>query len=154
MDRFGKRGLTLLLALSLLLGLLAGCGKKDNAQQLSANVYVPKYLDIGLDVDYIQRGCTDGESIYLIGQKDTTRERQDSASGEKYVYTESRYDIYRVSLDGETAERLPNYIGPSVPEGKEGNAYIEDIQTGADGTIWVREITYVWGDIIDRKSVV
>ena len=149
MDRFGKRGLTLLLALSLLLGLLAGCGKKDNAQQLSANVYVPKYLDIGLDVDYIQRGCTDGESIYLIGQKDTTRERQDSASGEKYVYTESRYDIYRVSLDSETAERLPNYIGPSVPEGKEGNAYIEDIQTGADGTIWVREITYVWGDIID-----
>lgn len=44
MKRLKKRTICLLLAAVMLLSLLAGCGKKDNTQQLSATVYVPKYI--------------------------------------------------------------------------------------------------------------
>ena len=68
MDRMKKRTLCLLLAACMLLGLLAGCGKKNNAQQLSATVYVPQYLDLNLDLEYVRGGCCDGENLYVIGQ--------------------------------------------------------------------------------------
>ena len=49
MVRMKRRGLAALLALCVALGLLAGCGGKDNdAQQLSATVYVPLYVDLGI----------------------------------------------------------------------------------------------------------
>ena len=69
MKRLKKRTICLLLAAVMLLSLLAGCGKKDNTQQLSATVYVPKYIDLKLDLDYISGGCSDGENLYLIGER-------------------------------------------------------------------------------------
>ncbi|MBD5150921.1 MAG: hypothetical protein HDT16_00090 [Oscillibacter sp.] len=145
MDRSGKRKLALLLAVSLLLGLLAGCGKKDNGQQLSANVYVPKYMGLNIDADYVRSGCISGDTIYLVGQNYEEMEKTDPETGESYYDSRESYDIYRIDPEGSTAEKLPNYVGPSVPEGKEGYAYVDDIQSGADGTIWVRETTYIWG---------
>lgn len=150
MNLSGKRIFALLLAVSLLLGLLAGCGKKDNAQQLSANVYVPKYLDVDLDVNYVRNGCSDGENIYLIGEKEQQMEREDPATGDKYLYSNYTYDIYRIALDSGAAEKLSGYVGPTVPEGKDGNANIEDIQIASDGTLWVRESIYIWGDMDEK----
>ena len=70
MKRIGKRLPALLLAVCLPLGLLAGCGKKEGTQQLSANVYVPKYLDLGVDVDSISDVCSDGVNLYFIGRQE------------------------------------------------------------------------------------
>ncbi len=140
------RSLALLLAASLLPGLLAGCGKKDDTRQLSANVYVPQYLDVALDVDYVRDGCSDGENIYLIGQKETETVREDPETGEKYSEFTYASDIWRVPLDGGAAEKLPNYVGPSVPEGRSGNASIEEITAAGDGTLWVRESVYIWDE--------
>ena len=154
MNRSGKRSAALLLALCLLLGLLAGCGKKNNAQQLSATVYVPKYLDLDLNLDYVRGGCSDGEYIYLIGQKENQLDRKDPETGESYTYWEYIYDIYRVSLEDGAVETLPNYEAPSIPEGKDGSAYIEDIAAVGDGTFWVRECTYIWGDLDVKYPVV
>ncbi len=145
-----KRHTALLLAVSLLLGLLAGCGKKENTQQLSANVYVPKYLDVDLDVSYVRNGCSDGKNLYLVGQKENQVEREDPATGEKYLTSDYTYGIYRISLDDGTAEELPGYVGPTVPEGKDGNAGIEDLQLASDGTLWVREYVYIWGDMSEK----
>lgn len=150
MNLSGKRTFALLLAASLLLSLLAGCGKKDNAQQLSANVYVPKYLDIDLDVNYVRNGCSDGENVYLIGEKEQQEEREDPSTGDKYIYSNYTYSIYRVALDSGAAEELSGYVGPTVPEGKDGNANIEDIQIASDGTLWVRESVYIWGDMSEK----
>ena len=146
MDRSGKRGLTLLLAVSLLLGLLSGCGKKENAQQLSANVYVPQYIDPGVNVEYVRDSCTDGEYLYFVGYTSEQRELKDPETDDVYYRYTENYDIYRMLLTGGTAEKLPDYVGPSVPEGKEGSAYVEDIRAASDGTLWVRETTYIWGD--------
>ena len=150
MKRFGKRKPALLLAVSMLLGLLAGCGKKDDSQQLSASVYVPKYLDVALDVDNIGGGCCDGENLYIIGQKQNEVEGVDPGTGEKYTTFTYIYDIYRISLADGSAERLPNYVGPSVPEGRNGSASIDEITAAGDGTFWVREYVYLW-DETDMK---
>ena len=146
MRRSKKRAVCLLLAAVMLLGLLAGCGKKDNTQQLSATVYVPKYIDLNLDLDYISGGCSDGENLYLIGERteETKTEAPEGVSSdeaEKYGYTTYRnvFDIYRVALDGSgTVEKLPNYQAPKVPDGKDGNCSVSDIAIAEDGSLWVR----------------
>lgn len=150
MNRSGKKKIALLLAVSLLLGLLAGCGKKeDGTQQLSATVYVPKYLDMNIDADYITDGCSDGENLYLIGESDETVTQPGTGEDgiDEYSYMRSIYSIYRVSLADGSVEVLPDYVGPSVPEGKEGNCSVNQIAVGDDGSIWVTEQVYVWGDM-------
>lgn len=150
MNRSGKKKAALLLSACLLLGLLAGCGKKDDsAQQLSATVYVPKYLDLDFDTDYIRGGCSDGEFLYLIGEKDEDVTIPGNGDDEidEYVFMRSTFSIYRVSLEDGTMEKLPDYVGPSVPDGKDGSSSVYQIAAGGDGTIWVTEQVYIWGDI-------
>ena len=154
MQRLKKRTVCLLLAAVMLLGMLAGCGKKDDTQQLSATVYVPKYIDLNLDLDYISGGCSDGENLYLIGErteeiKMEAPEGMSSDEAEKYGYTTYRnvFDIYRVALDGSgTVEKLPNYQAPKVPDGKDGNCSVSDIAIAEDGSLWVTEMLYIWGN--------
>ncbi len=151
MKQSGKKTLALLLAVCLLLSLLAGCGKKDNTQQLSATVYVPKYLDLNIDVDYISGGCSDGENIYLIGERseEIRQEIPGSEDSESTTYTTYRnfFDIYRIALDGSgQAEKLPNYQAPEVPDGKDGSSNVGDIAVSEDGSLWVTESLYIWGN--------
>ena len=162
MRRSKKRAVCLLLAAVMLLGLLAGCGKKDNTQQLSATVYVPKYVDLNLELDYISGGCSDGENLYLIGErteeiKMEAPEGVSSDEAEKYGYTTYRneFDIYRVALDGSgTVEKLPNYQAPKVPDGKDGSCSVSDIAIAEDGSLWVTEMLYIWGNTsVDYPAV-
>ena len=155
MNHLRKRGLALMLAACMALGLLAGCGSKDNdTQTLSAMVYVPQFVDLGVDLDDINGSCIDsaGENIYLIGQVEEQIERKIPGSDETYTDITYTSDIYRVPLAGGTAEKLSNYKAPTVPEGYEGSAYIEGISAGADGTIWVTESVYVWGRTNDNEK--
>ena len=147
MKRIGKRLPALLLAVCLPLGLLAGCGKKEGTQQLSANVYVPKYLELGVDVDSINGVCSDGENLYFIGshEQELKIPAENPSGGvdaeaydDAYTYYRTTYDIYRMPLDGSgKAEKLPNYACPVVPEGKEGNAYVDQLAICEDGSLWV-----------------
>ena len=112
MDRMKKRTLCLLLAACMLLGLLAGCGKKNNAQQLSATVYVPQYLDLNLDLEYVRGGCCDGENLYVIGQIGHDATETDPDTGETYTSRTYTYDIFRISLADGASEKLSGYTGP------------------------------------------
>ena len=151
MDRMKKRTLCLLLAACMLLGLLAGCGKKNNAQQLSATVYVPQYLDLNLDLEYVRGGCCDGENLYVIGQIGHDATETDPDTGETYTSRTYTYDIFRVSLADGASEKLSGYTAPAVPEGREGRASIQRLETGKDGTLWVTEYLYLWGNRDQEK---
>ena len=151
MDRMKKRTLCLLLAACMLLGLLAGCGKKNNAQQLSATVYVPQYLDLNLDLEYVRGGCCDGENLYVIGQIGHDATETDPDTGETYTSRTYTYDIFRISLADGASEKLSGYTAPAVPEGREGRASIERLETGKDGTLWVTEYLYLWGNRDQEK---
>ena len=153
MDRMKKRTLCLLLAACMLLGLLAGCGKKNNAQQLSATVYVPQYLDLNLDLEYVRGGCCDGENLYVIGQIGHDATETDPDTGETYTSRTYTYDIFRISLADGASEKLSGYTAPAVPEGREGRASIERLETGKDGTLWVTEYLYLWGNRDQEKSL-
>ncbi len=151
MDRMKKRTLCLLLAACMLLGLLAGCGKKNNAQQLSATVYVPQYLDLNLDLEYVRGGCCDGENLYVIGQIGHDATETDPDTGETYTSRTYTYDIFRISLADGASEKLSGYPAPAVPAGREGRASIERLETGKDGTLWVTEYLYLWGNRDQEK---
>lgn len=132
MDHFGKRALPLLLALCILLS-LAACGRdkgqEDNAEDLSATVFVPEFLDmdfIGED-GHFYGGCTDGQFAYML-----VAQWSENA--------DATYQLLRMPLDGGTAQPLENFKPDGKPDGYD-YAYcgINGISAGADGTLWVEE---------------
>ena len=162
MRRYGKKLTALLLALCMLLA-LAACGSggdSGDAEQLSGTIYVPEFLECDLDLDYINSGCCDGRYVYVLGDvntpqlynaqgevvRDMTEEEAEEfwnnpSAGEdgSYVGYASTSKIYRISIEDGAAEELENFSPVEIPEGQEGDTYISDLTTGADGTLWVTE---------------
>ncbi len=141
MQKIYKRLMALLLSLCLVLS-LAACGKgdgdKDGDAQLTGTVYVPQFndLDLGLGKNgSIRQGCTDGTSVYVLGVA-----YPDWEAGEE---GDTRYEIYRVPVDGGSPERLENFRLPEVPEGYDySDAYADSLRAGAEGTLWVGVTVY------------
>ena len=144
----GKRLTALLLALVISLG-LAACGgekddKKGDTDQLSSTVYVPQFIDIDVELDYINGGCSDGKNVYLVGNVSKETEATDPETGETYTNYEYRDVIYRIPLEGGPAEELENFEMSALPEGSEGNVSIDGLRPGAEGTLWVSERIYTY----------
>ena len=162
MRRYGKKLTALLLALCMLLA-LAACGSggdSGDAEQLSGTIYVPEFLECDLDLDYINSGCCDGRYVYVLGdvntpqlynaQGEVVRDMTEAEAEEfwnnpsagedgSYVGYASTSKIYRISIEDGAAEELENFSPAEIPEGQEGDSYISDLTTGADGTLWVTE---------------
>lgn len=136
-----KRVLTLLLALCMLLS-LAACGGKDkgdDAQQLSATVYVPEFLSLDLDIlgkNYnLSGGCTDGTNVYLLAYV-----YPDYEAGEE---GDSRTLLIRFPLDGGEPTEMKNFqSGSSEEDGAEVHRNFNSLRTGIDGSLWLEESTY------------
>lgn len=167
-----KKATALLLAACMLLG-LAACGKSnngnkndgsgDNANQLSGTVYVPEFIDLKLEAEYINSGCSDGQYIYLIAET-AHKVLVDSEGNEIRPLNEGETDeeavatlpegtegwvnynytsgLFKVSLDGQTVEKMDNFTASAIPEGMEGNVNITSLRPGADGTLWICEEMY------------
>lgn len=151
----------LLLALCLLLS-LAACGDKNKGNQLSGTVYVPEFMDVQMDnIDYIGNGCASGDYVFFSAdvrgeQKTETWTDPETGETETYEYYESRNGIFRLSLTGGAVEELADYALPDIPEGSEGNVYLNSIQAGEDNTIWVTEgmtiFTYDYPEGFDPEA--
>ena len=162
----GKKLTALLLALCLILGLAAcGGGEDGDAERLSGTIYVPEFIELDMELDYINSGCCDGRYIYLLGDiskpqlyngqgelvRDLTEEEAEEfwnspSAGEdgSYVSYTSENKILRVSLDGTEVAELENFAPTTFASPMEGDAYIRDLTTGADGTLWVTETVYTY----------
>ncbi|MDE7261967.1 MAG: extracellular solute-binding protein [Oscillospiraceae bacterium] len=132
-----KKILALALSLCLLLS-LAACGKdgekqEDGGAQLSGTVYVPQFMNINIDLGKngdIRQGCTDGNNVYVMAVA-----YPDWEAGEE---GDTRYEIYRMSVDGGEPEKLENFQLPPAPEGFDyASSYADGLRAGAEGTLWV-----------------
>ena len=126
-----KRGLSLLLALSLLLGLTA-CGKKEEAEKEPDRYggirYLPVFRELETDMSVIRSGCVVGDYVYLSGSV---------TLNEDYYDREAR--LLRVPLDGGEIESLP-WCGASSDDrnvicNSEGIA----VAAGEGDTLWLLE---------------
>ena len=138
----GKRLTALLLALCAALGLTA-CGSggdKDGAEQLSGMIYVPSFIDLDADFDYIRGGCCDGKNAYIVASVSTETEVTDPETGETYTDYDYRQSVYRIDLEtgelGELEDYAPNW---SFDDTDDGWFDIRSIEIGPDGGIWVTE---------------
>lgn len=145
MRTYAKRLMALLLAMCMALA-LAACGEDGDGDttQLSGTVYVPEFVDIDLGLEWIDGGCSDGTNLYVMGSLEETREETDPETGESYTNYDYRTVILRVSLESGEAAELENYRMPQLDEGVEGGTYINNLQAGADGTLWITEYTYTY----------
>lgn len=156
----GKKLTALLLALCMVMG-LAACGSGGNdAEQLSGTIYVPKFIDFNLKVDYINSGYCDGQNVYILGEistpqlfsgdgqfiRDMTEEEANSFweqpnAGEdgSYINYSSTSMIYRIPLEGGEAAALENFEATKLPDGTDGRVGISNIRGGKDGTLWITE---------------
>jgi len=135
-----KRLGALIVSLCLVLG-LAACGSgdgKEEGEQLSGTVYVPEFIDmekLNLGKDYyIRNGCTDGKNVYILAAI-----YPDWEAGEE---GDTRYELYRIPIDGGEPEKLENFQLPAAPEGFDGPgattySYADSLRAGAEGTLWV-----------------
>ena len=141
------RRAALLLAVCMALS-LAACGKKGggDTQQLSGMVYVPQFVDCGLeDIRYVNQVCSDGKYVYfsadVLGEEvEDSWTDPDTGETETYTYYESRTSLFRVDLDSGTAAELENYaLSQPAGGGEDGAAYITGLQAGEEGSVWVTE---------------
>lgn len=72
--------------------------------------------------------------------------------------------IYKMSVDGSTTEKLPDYTAPAIMEGKLGDTYVQNLVIDNEGCIWISESgstyhydennNYVWdGEVISLRKL-
>ena len=156
-----KRVLALLLAILLLAGCMTGCGDKSegtvqengtrkedtSSQQSPTYVYQASYYPLdfgGLDISYINYFCASGDFLYFTATYSTGEmvEELDPYSGETYTYEGNETGLFRVDPDTQTLTKLDGYKPPELPEGMLGGSYVDGLNAGLDGTVWIIESSY------------
>lgn len=133
-----------MLTILLILPVFCACGG-GGEEEGERTVYIPEFLEFDLSaqgIEMINRGCCDGEYIYILAEKMQEVEAIDPWSGESYMTYEYITSIFRMPLSGGEVEELPNYEpsgGADDAVDRESYFYVEDLSVGADGTIWVTE---------------
>ncbi len=155
----------LFLALVLLVGVMAGCSKKnggdddsnngtsgivtptknDQSQVTSKYAYKPTYLTVPAEVDSVTGVAAKGSTVWFTasipdGEQTETYTYTDENGEEQtetYTYTNYRTALYSLDLDSQICTEVPGLTLPSVEEGWEGSSYVNDFQIMDDGTIWI-----------------
>lgn len=145
----GKKLTALLLAFCIVLG-LAACGsggddKNADTDQLSGTIYVPSFIDLDLEAEYINSACCDGQNVYVVADISNEEEVTDPETGVVSTNYSSRAAIFRISLEDGSVTELENYE-PSYTFNSydEGWFNIGSISAGLDGTLWVAEQATVY----------
>ncbi len=161
-----KKGLSLILVLTMALGLLSACGADPGNPNNSKNTptpdaegyaYVPAFQDLPADFGYIGRSCYFNDRIYFVADVKTGETITNSyetggydADGkaimDEYSYDETRTGIFSMALDGSDVQGLDEY----KPENIVGTgSYADSLYTnvnqlavGTDGNIWILENVY------------
>lgn len=127
-----KRILSVCLALVLLLGVLAGCSKKeaqtaddtkkteqsDTEDKTSTQfAYQAQYFDLPEEIQWIGTSCVTGDTLYFTASvPDGGKETYTDENGEEYSYDTYSEVIFRFDLDTGECVQLDNYVAEPVTE--------------------------------------
>lgn len=149
----------LLLAAGLLSSLLTGCSKEESAAgsetQAEAAQTVYAYqasylpLDAGeYEVSYINAMCVSGENLFVTAECRTgTKPAVDEITGEPYLDENgqpveeavTQTYLFRVDPADGSLTRAEGFAPQGLPEGQLGYTYVNGLQPGPDGSVWLTE---------------
>lgn len=163
-----KRMLALLLALVLVIGVLAGCGKKEGPSEpgqpeepgkpgastigssqtpvvTAKYAYQADYKDISTQFEWVNQMCAAGENLYLLASvRGEEHTETDEATGETYTYYDSREALFQMDLQTGECTELENFAMPEIPEGWMGGTNVYSMQAVSDGTLWALVNLYTY----------
>ena len=110
----------------------------QNMNQLvysNGKLYMIAWLITGKQVDYYDEEwnlVTDEEKI------------ANGEYAEKYEYDETEPALCTMNIDGSDFKKLENFVQTPVPDGSEGNSYINNMCVDSEGNIWIAEEIYAY----------
>ena len=159
-----RRILALLLCGVLLLGVLAGCGKKqetdgttdtktagtetknDADSQLTAKyVYQAEYLELPVKTNYIDKSAVSGNTLFFYAQ--VQDESYAAANSDTPDYTPTVGKLLTYDLDTQTVGET-DYSGS---EGENSSTNVMALCAAQDGGVWLLEGTYTY-DFCGRRN--
>ena len=164
-----RRILALLLIAAALIGCLAACSKgqdteapdtkkpgqttdsgKSNAQVkrmdaetvTSKYAYRAEYIDLPVEVDYINESCVSGNFFYFIANvKNGTESYTDPDTGASYEYDTYDNKLFRMDMDTRECAELDALLAAEQSDEPEDgwmyDSYVQNMVAGPDGGVWL-----------------
>ncbi len=160
------RCMSLLMAVALLIGLMAGCGDKKEQTDPNAIVYQANYTDIQVDdINYLDNVAFGDDAAYFtadvvtgtvqhtadeIAEEDAVADTYDSAATWEETVTEIR--LFKLNYETGEATPLPDYQEDQLPDGVNGGSGITALHAAADGTLWLLQDMYIYNQMDMENS--
>ena len=138
------RLMALILTITLLLGLMAGCGKTGSAGDGADVVYVPTYEQFPGEYRYMGSACVSGDTLYFSADV-TDPEDVPPEDADEYYYPNTITKLFKMDLPTREVSELSDYTPLDIPaeydamENVEGRFYMNNIFVDGDGSLWVNE---------------
>ncbi len=107
----------------------------DRLIYANGKIYMVAWLVTGTQVDYYDEEwnlITDEEKI------------ANGEYAEKSEYDKTEPALCSMNIDGTDFKRLENFTQTPVPEGSQGNSYINNMCVDSEGNIWIAEEIYAY----------
>ena len=134
-----KRITAFFLSCLLLLSILSGCG--ENGEESSNLItYLPTFHKLDEQITTVGTACSGSDVMYFIAYVPGGVETYtDQFTGETFEYQTDREALFRICLDGTGLEEMTGFLKTEIPEDRQGGAYINNMQVGPDGDLWIIE---------------
>lgn len=112
-----------------------GIQSMDNLVYANGKLYMIAWIITGKQVDYYDEEwnlITDEEKI------------ANGEYAEKSEYDKSEAALCSMNLDGSEFKKLENFVQSPVPEGSQGNSYINNMCVDSEGNVWIAEEVYAY----------
>ena len=160
------RVIAALLALVMLLGMFSGCSKNgsettdpanpsnnpgtktetndEKAASTSKYAYQAEYLPIPDNVRYVNTSTISGSNLYFTGSIIDGKQTFTDENGEEIEYDNYRSALFKLDVETGACTELTEFQLPEVPEGWLGSSDLNNLQSGADGTLWAIYNSYTY----------
>ena len=141
-----KKALCLVMALTMVFGLLSACGGDGGTSNTPTPeyAYVPTYTELSRDIGYVYNTVRSGDLIYFVGEVEgepiveqipsyddngnPILDEEGNPVMEEYTYTRTEPALFSVKLDGSDLKNVEGYVKPEMPAEAEG---------GSSATVWI-----------------